>query len=69
MLMNLERRHKKLKPVIKKALVDVEEGDVFDYFEKNRSTRAIEDCYCCQGSIQYFGPAEVTDNIPLTTPS
>ena len=60
MMMNMEKRHGQYKPVIQKALV-VLDGPVFEYFDKNRETWAINDCYLFPGAIQYFGPSEVTD--------
>ncbi len=59
-MMNMEKRHGELKPVIKKALVDLE-GPVFKEFEKHREKWALEDCYIFPGAVQYFGPAEVCD--------
>ena len=58
MMMNIERRHGVNKPVIRKALVDLE-GRPFQEFEKNRSKWAKETCYIYPGPIQYFGPDEV----------
>jgi pyrophosphate--fructose-6-phosphate 1-phosphotransferase len=63
MMMNLERRHGKNKPVIKKALVELD-GRPFGAFAKSRDTWAIDDDFQYPGPIQYFGPAEVCD---LTT--
>ncbi len=62
-MMNIERRHGEDKPVIKKALVELE-GKPFKYFEANRDTWAVETAYTYPGAIQYYGPAEVCD---LTT--
>ena len=62
-MMNIERRHGEDKPVIKKALVDLE-GKPFKYFQENRETWAEETCYLFPGAIQYYGPTEVCD---LTT--
>ncbi len=59
-MMNMEKRHGKMKPVIKKALVELD-GAPFKAFSEKRETWAIEDCYVYPGPIQYFGPAEVTD--------
>ena len=58
MMMNIERRHGENKPVIRKALVDLE-GRPFQEFEKNRAKWAKETCYIYPGPIQYFGPDEV----------
>jgi pyrophosphate--fructose-6-phosphate 1-phosphotransferase len=65
MMMNMEKRHGELKPVIKKALVELE-GPVFKEFEKHREKWALEDCYIFPGSIQYFGPPEVCDTTTIT---
>ncbi len=60
MMMNMEKRHGEFKPVIKKALVELN-GPVFKELEKNRTTWAYEDKYIFPGSIQYFGPSSVCD--------
>ena len=60
MMMNMERRTGKEKPVIKKALVDLE-GKPFQAFKAMRDEWARETCYIYPGPIQYFGPAEVCD--------
>ena len=60
MMMNLERRNGEEKPVIKKALVDLE-GKPFKTFASKRNKWAIETCYVYPGPIQYWGPAEVCD--------
>ena len=62
-MMNIERRHGADKPVIRKALVELE-GKPFKFFCENRETWAVETCYLYPGAIQYFGPTEVCD---LTT--
>jgi len=62
-MMNIERRHGEDKPVIKKALVELD-GKPFKYFEAHRDTWAVETAYTYPGAIQYYGPAEVCD---LTT--
>ena len=62
-MMNIERRHGADKPVIRKALVELD-GAPFKYFAANRETWAIETCFTYPGAIQYFGPTEVCD---LTT--
>ncbi len=62
-MMNIERRHGEDKPVIKKALVELE-GKPFKYFEAHRDAWAVETAYTFPGAIQYYGPAEVCD---LTT--
>ena len=60
MMMNMEKRHGEFKPVIKKALVQID-GPVFKYLEAHRDEWAIEDCYLFPGAIQYFGPSDVAD--------
>lgn len=62
-MMNIERRNGEDKPVIKKALVELD-GKPFKYFEANRDTWAVETAYTYPGAIQYYGPTEVCD---LTT--
>ncbi len=62
-MMNIERRHGHDKPVIRKALVELE-GAPFRFFSENRAHWAVETCYTYPGAIQYFGPTEVCD---LTT--
>ena len=58
MMMNIERRHGEDKPVISKALVDLN-GKPVQEFAKNRAKWAKETCYVYPGPIQYFGPDEV----------
>ncbi len=60
MMMNIEQRHGKPKPVIKKALVELE-GKPFKAFAAQRDQWAIETAYLFPGAIQYYGPAEVCD--------
>jgi pyrophosphate--fructose-6-phosphate 1-phosphotransferase len=60
MMMNMERRHGKDKPVIKKALVELE-GKPFKAFAAARAAWAKETAYRFPGAIQYYGPAEVCD--------
>lgn len=60
MMMNMERRHGELKPVIQKALVDLN-GNPFKYFVANRDTWAQDVCYIYPGPIQYFGGPELCD--------
>ena len=59
-MMNIERRHGEDKPVIRKALVELD-GAPFKYFEKHRAEWSVETCYTFPGAIQYFGPREVCD--------
>jgi diphosphate-dependent phosphofructokinase len=65
MMMNLERRHGKEKPVIRKALVELD-GAPFRAFQKSRSAWAMEDDYVFPGPVQYFGPSAVTDMTTVT---
>ena len=60
MMMNMEKRHGHMKPVIQKALVKLD-GPVFKKLEANREDWAINDRYMFPGSIQYWGPASVAD--------
>ena len=62
-MMNIERRHGADKPVIRKALVELE-GAPFKFFAEHRAEWATETCFVYPGAIQYYGPAEVCD---LTT--
>lgn len=62
-MMNMERRHGEDKPVIRKALVELD-GKPFQYFEAHRETWAVETAYTYPGAIQYYGPSSVCD---LTT--
>jgi pyrophosphate--fructose-6-phosphate 1-phosphotransferase len=64
-MLNIEVRKGKAKPVIKKALVELE-GEPFKAFAANRDEWAINDCYVYPGPIQYFGPAEVCDQTTVT---
>ncbi len=59
-MMNMERRHGEDKPVIKKALVELD-GKPFKYFEAHRDAWAVETAYTYPGAIQYYGPASVCD--------
>ena len=65
MMMNLEQRHGSKKPVIKKALVDLN-GKPFKTFEEKRELWAEKTCFLVPGSIQYFGPCEVCDAPAIT---
>ena len=61
MMMNMERRNGKLKPVIQKALVDLN-GKPFKYFAMHRAEWADPNLsYIYPGPIQYYGPSEVCD--------
>ena len=62
-MMNIERRNGEDKPVIRKALVELD-GKPFKYFEAHREEWSKETCFVYPGAIQYYGPSEVCD---LTT--
>ena len=62
-MMNIERRNGEDKPVIRKALVELD-GKPFKYFAERRDEWAVETAFTYPGAIQYYGPAEVCD---LTT--
>ncbi len=64
-MMNIERRNGKDKPVIRKALVELE-GKPFQFFAAHRDEWAVETCYVYPGAIQYFGPSEVCDTTTVT---
>jgi pyrophosphate--fructose-6-phosphate 1-phosphotransferase len=65
MMMNMERRHGEMKPVIRKALVELDAA-AFKFFATNRDEWADETCYVYPGPIQYFGPTEVCDQTTKT---
>ena len=65
MMMNMERRHGEMKPVIQKALVKLD-GAPFKAFAAQRDRWAIETDYVYPGPIQYFGPTEVCDQATKT---
>jgi len=60
MMMNMERRNGEMKPVIRKALVELD-GAPFKAFAAKRDEWAKETCYVYPGPIQYWGPSEVCD--------
>ncbi len=60
MMMNMEKRNGEMKPVIKKALVELD-GKPFQYFASQRDKWALSTDYVYPGPIQYFGPSEVCD--------
>ena len=64
-MMNIERRHGKDKPVIRKALVELD-GAPFKFFAENRAEWAENTCFVYPGAIQYFGPTEVCDATTVT---
>ena len=65
MMMNMERRHGEMTPVIQKALVKLDDAP-FKYFASQRETWAKNTCYVYPGPIQYFGPTEVCDQPTIT---
>ena len=65
MLMNMERRNGKMKPVIQKALVKLN-GTPFKKFAAKRDQWAVETAYVYPGPIQYFGAPEVCDQPSMT---
>jgi len=60
MMMNMEKRAGKMKPVIQKALVELD-GAPFKYFAAHRDSWAKTNQYIYPGPIQYYGPSEVCD--------
>ena len=60
MMLNMEKRHGHMKPVIQKALVDLK-GAPYRYFISKRGEWALNTSYVYPGPIQYFGPTEVCD--------
>ena len=65
MMMNMERRNGVMKPVIRKALVELD-GAPFKAFAAVRCQWAKETCYVYPGPIQYWGPSEVCDQTTKT---
>ena len=65
MMMNIERRNGELKPVIRKALVELD-GAPFKEFVKLRSKWAKETSYIYPGPVQYWGPSDVCDQTTRT---
>ncbi len=65
MMMNMEKRHGEMKPVIQKALIKLD-GPVFKELESHREEWALNDRYLFPGAIQYFGPTEVCDLTSVT---
>ena len=59
-MMNIERRNGEDKPVIRKALVELD-GAPFKYFAEHRAEWAEKTCFLYPGAIQYYGPTEVCD--------
>ncbi|MFP4376899.1 MAG: diphosphate--fructose-6-phosphate 1-phosphotransferase [Spirochaetales bacterium] len=65
MMMNMEERHGKMKPVIRKALVELD-GAPFKRFAAHRDQWALKTSFLFPGAIQYYGPAEVCDQPSIT---
>jgi pyrophosphate--fructose-6-phosphate 1-phosphotransferase len=65
MMMNMEKRNGEMKPVIRKALVELD-GAPFKAFAKERDRWARETAYVYPGPIQYWGPTEVCDQPTMT---
>jgi len=65
MMMNIERRHGEDKPVIKKALTELD-GAPYLELVKNRHSWGIKNDYQYPGPIQYFGPTKVCNQITKT---
>jgi pyrophosphate--fructose-6-phosphate 1-phosphotransferase len=65
MMMNMEQRHGALKPVIKKALVELD-GKPFRTFADNRETWYKQTSFTYPGAIQYYGPDEVCNQPTIT---
>ena len=65
MMMNMERRNGEMKPVIRKALVELD-GAPFNEFVAHREEWAYKTCYIYPGPIQYWGPTEVCDRETVT---
>ena len=65
MMMNMERRNGEMKPVIRKALVELD-GAPFKAFAAQREKWAKETCYVYPGPIQYWGPSSVCDQTTKT---
>jgi len=64
-MMNMEKRSGEMKPVIRKALVELD-GKPFNYFVAHRTEWAKETAFVYPGPIQYWGPAEVCDRPTIT---
>ena len=65
MMMNMEKRHGEMKPVIQKALIRLDDP-VFKQLQDNREDWAMNDRYLFPGAIQYFGPSSVCDITTVT---
>ncbi|MBR5062024.1 MAG: diphosphate--fructose-6-phosphate 1-phosphotransferase [Prevotella sp.] len=65
MMMNMERRNGMMKPVIRKALVDLE-GRPYKKFLEYRQEWEENTCFVYPGPIQYWGPSSVADRATRT---
>ncbi|MDR3123642.1 MAG: diphosphate--fructose-6-phosphate 1-phosphotransferase [Treponema sp.] len=65
MMMNMEHRHGEERPVIRKALVDLD-GKPFKAFAAERETWKVTTSFVYPGAVQYFGPPEVCDQSTIT---
>jgi len=65
MMLNMERRNGEMKPVIRKALVDLD-GRPFKKFVEKRDEWAANTCFVYPGPIQYWGPSEICDRTTRT---
>ena len=65
MMMNMEQRHGRRKPVIRKALVELE-GAPFKALAAHRAQWALESAYTFPGAVQYFGPPEISERTTRT---
>lgn len=65
MMMNMERRNGKMRPVIRKALVDLD-GEPYKAFAEQRGEWAMNTCFVYPGPIQFWGPKEVCDRPTMT---
>jgi pyrophosphate--fructose-6-phosphate 1-phosphotransferase len=64
-MMNMEHRHGEDKPVIRKALVDLQ-GKPFGAFATGRETWTVTTSFVYPGAVQYYGPPEVCDQPTIT---
>ena len=65
MMMNMERRNGEMKPVIRKALADLN-GKPFKTLVEHRESWAKDTCFINPGPIQYFGPTEICNSTTKT---
>lgn len=64
-MLTFEKRKGELKPVIKKALVDLN-GEPFLHFREHREAWVVNDDYHYPGPIQFYGPSGIADQVTLT---